>query len=64
MPLRIEEMAALRPGLFDTFGNAEGVGSADPTDFNAPTEQVEGTEHGIQIEHSRKDLNKGAGIRL
>ena len=65
--MRIEEMSALRPGLFDTLGMEDGaadVGTADPTEFQAPSEQVESTNHGIQIEHARRDLNKGAGIRL
>lgn len=63
MAMRIEEMSALRPGLFDTFAEQD-VGTDDPAQFQAPTEAIEGTQHGIQIEHSRRDLNKGAGIRL
>lgn len=60
--MRIEEMTALRPGLFDT--PAEDVGTTDPEEFKAPTQDLESESHGLQIEHSRSDLNKGAGIRL
>lgn len=61
--MRIEEMTALRPGLFENTP-AEDVGTANPEEFMAPTQELESENHGLQIEHSRSDLNKGAGIRL
>lgn len=61
--MRIEDMVVQNPGLFST-PDAQDVGTSDPAEFQSPAENISGTQNGLQIEHSRSDLNKGAGIRL
>lgn len=59
--IRLDEITALPKGLFNSPGTEDQ--EATPT-IPAPTEQMEGEPHGLNLQHSKRDRNNGTGLRL
>lgn len=59
--IRLDDVAALPQGLFNSPGNDEQEGTPE---IPSPTQDMEGEPHGLNLQHSKRDRNNGTGLRL